>query len=125
MAEPTASTAAAFSLTASGLTVFGIITGLHPMLLLAGLAGGWWALSYQSDPMPMVRRITALSISSLAAAWITPPAVAATVGAGWLGPAATGDLLQFPGAMIVGLLAHAALGPALMKFTAKKIEGAA
>lgn len=124
MPEPTSSTAAV-GLSAGGLTIFGIITGLHPMLLLAGLAGGWWALSYQSDPMPMVRRITALSISSLAAAWLTPPAVAATVGAGWLGPQATGELLQFPGALIVGLLAHSAIGPALMKFTAKKIEGAA
>ena len=125
MPEPTTSTAAAISLTGAGLTLFGIATGLHPMLLLAGLAGGWWALSYQPDAMPVLRRITALSISALAAAWITPPAVATTVGAGWLGPGATGDILQFPGAMIVGLLAHAVLGPALMKFTAKKIEGAA
>lgn len=125
MPEPTTSTVAAISLTGAGLTLFGIATGLHPMLLLAGLAGGWWALSYQTEAMPVLRRVTALAISSLAAAWITPPAVAATVGAGWLGPATTGDLIQFPGAMIVGLLAHAALGPALMKFTVKKIEGAA
>lgn len=125
MPEPTASTVAAISITGTGLTLFGIATGLHPMLLLAGLAGGWWALSYQTDAMPLMRRCSTLGISALAAGWITPPAVAATVGAGWLGPAATGDLLQFPGALIVGLLAHAALGPALMKFTAKKIEGAA
>ncbi len=124
MPEPTSSTVG-IGLTAGGLTLFGIATGLHPMLLLAGLAGGWWALSYQTDPMPLVRRITALGVSSLSAAWITPPAVAATVGAGWLGPQATGDLLQFPGALIVGLLAHAALGPALMKLTTRKIENAA
>lgn len=125
MPEPTASTVAAVGLSAGGLTVFGLATGLHPMLLLAGLAGGWWALSYQSEPMPLLRRVTALSISALSSAWITPPAVAATVSAGWMGPQATGELLQYPGAMIVGLLAHAAIGPALMKFTAKKIEGAA
>ena len=124
MPEPTSSTIAV-GLTAGGLTLFGIATGLHPMLLLAGLAGGWWALSYQTAPMPLVRRITALGVSSLAAAWITPPAVAATVGQGWLGPAATGELLQFPAALIVGLLAHAALGPALMKLTTRKIENAA
>jgi hypothetical protein len=125
MPEPTASTVAAVSLSAGGLTIFGIATGLHPMLLLAGLAGGWWALSYQAEPMPLLRRVTALSISALSAGWITPPAVAATVSAGWLGPQTTGELLQFPGALIVGLLAHAAIGPALMKFTTKKIEGAA
>ena len=36
-----------------------------------------------------------------------------------------GELLQFPVALVVGLLAHAVLGPALMKLAAKKIEGAA
>jgi hypothetical protein len=125
MPEPTASTVAAVSLSAGGLTIFGIATGLHPMLLLAGLAGGWWALSYSTEAMPLLRRATSMTISALAAGWITPPAVAATVGAGLLPPGATGELLQFPGAMIVGLLAHAAIGPALMKFTTKKIEGAA
>lgn len=40
MPEPTASTIAAVGLTGTGLTLFGIATGLHPMLLLAGLAGG-------------------------------------------------------------------------------------
>ncbi len=124
MPEPTSSTVAV-GLTAGGLTVFGLVTGLHPMLLLAGLAGGWWALSYQMAPMPLLRRITALGISSLSAAWITPPAVAAIVSGGWLGTGATGHLLQFPVALIVGLLAHAAIGPALMKLTARKIEEAA
>ena len=125
MPEPTASTVAAVTLTGTGLTLFGIATGLHPMLLLAGLAGGWWALSYQNDPMPLLRRCSTLGISALAAGWITPPAVAGTVSAGWLGPNATGEILQYPGALIVGLLAHAVLGPALMKLAAKKIEGAA
>jgi hypothetical protein len=124
MPEPTSSTVAV-GLTAGGLTVFGLVTGLHPMLLLAGLAGGWWALSYQTTPMPLLRRVTALGISALAAAWITPPAVAAIVSGGWLGQGATGHLLQFPVALITGLLAHAALGPALMKLTARKIEEAA
>lgn len=124
MPEPTSSTAAVV-LTGTGLTVFGIATGLHPMLLLAGLGGGWWALSYQEAPMPLVRRISTLGISALAAAWITPPATAAVVGAGWLGQAATGELLQYPAALLTGLLAHAAIGPALMKLAARKIEGAA
>lgn len=125
MPEPTASTASALALTAGGLTVFGMATGLHPMLLLAGLGGGWWALSYLEAPMPALRRISTLGISALAAAWITPPAVAGVIGAGWLGPHATGEVLQYPVAMFVGLLAHSVLGPALMKLAQRKIEGAA
>lgn len=125
MPEPTTSAGAVISLTAGGLAVFGLATGLHPMLLLAGLGGGWWALSYLETPMPALRRISTLGISSLAAAWMTPPAVAGVVGAGWLGPHATGEVLQYPAAMIVGLLAHSVLGPVLMKLAQKKIEGVA
>ena len=51
MAEPTSSAAALAAATATGLTVFGVATGLHPAILLAGLAGGLWALSYQ-EPAP-------------------------------------------------------------------------
>lgn len=38
MAEPATSTAAVIA-SAMGLTIFGIATGLHPSLLIAGLAG--------------------------------------------------------------------------------------
>lgn len=128
MPEPTSSTIAAVSVTAGGLTLFGIATGLHPMLLLAGLAGGWWALSYQTDPMPLVRRCSTLGISALVSAWVSPPAVAGIVAMALpqkIPAQSAGELLQFPVALIVGLLAHAVLGPALMKLAAKKIEGAA
>ena len=47
MAEPATSTAAVIA-SALGLTVFGVATGLHPSLLIAGLAGGMWALFYLS-----------------------------------------------------------------------------
>lgn len=119
MPEPT-STAAAVAVTAGGLTVFGVVTGLHPALLLAGLAGGWWALSYQRDPMPWSRRVSVLAISSLMAAWITPPAVSMTLGSGFALPGMTGDLIQYPCAAFVGLLAHQIVGPALMRLAARK-----
>lgn len=119
MPEPT-STVAAVAVTAGGLTVFGVATGLHPALLLAGLAGGWWALSYQCAPMPLPRRVSVLAISALMAAWITPPAVAATIGAGLFPTTMTGELIQFPGAAMVGLVAHRVIGPLLMRLAEKK-----
>lgn len=119
MPEPT-STAVAVAITAGGLTVFGVATGLHPALLLAGLAGGWWALSYQREAMTLGRRVSVLSISSVMAAWITPPAVAATINSGVLGANMTGELIQYPGAALAGLLAHAVLGPFLMRFAEKR-----
>lgn len=119
MPEPT-STVAAVAVTAGGLTLFGVVTGLHPALLLAGLAGGWWALSYQRESMPLPRRVSVLAISSLMAAWITPPAVSATIATGVLGQTMTGELIQFPGAALVGLVVHRIVGPALMRFAEKK-----
>ena len=127
MPEPTSSTVG-IGLTAGGLTLFGIATGLHPMLLLAGLAGGWWALSYQTDPMPLLRRCSTLGISALVSAWVSPPAVAGIVAMALpqkIPAQSAGELLHFLIALIVGLLAHAVLGPALMKLAARKIEGAA
>ena len=50
MAEPT--TTAVIGLTAGSLAIFGMVTGLQPVLLLAGMAGGWWALSLR-DPLPL------------------------------------------------------------------------
>lgn len=118
MPEPTSVVAVA--VTAGGLTVFGMATGIHPPLLLAGLAGGWWALSYQPAPMAFGRRLSVLTISALSAAWITPPAVAATMGSGLLPPGMTGDLIQYPGAVFVGLLAHRIIGPMLMRLAERK-----
>jgi hypothetical protein len=118
MPEPTSS-AAAVTVTAGGLTLFGVVTGLQPALLIAGLAGGWWALSYQRDAMTIGRRISVLGISALVAAWVTPPAVAMTVHSGWF-PGVAAELMQYPGAAVVGLVAHAVIGPGLMRLAAKR-----
>jgi hypothetical protein len=56
---------------AGGVTVFGIATGLQPELLVAGAAGGWWAMSYQ-PPIKPFTRANRIIVSALVAAWLTP-----------------------------------------------------
>lgn len=51
--EPAASSVASIAVSATGLTILGISTGLQPDILLAGFAGGLWALTYQ-PPAPTV-----------------------------------------------------------------------
>ena len=51
--EP-ATSVAAVAISATGLTILGISTGLQPDILLAGFAGGLWALTYQ-PPAPLFR----------------------------------------------------------------------
>lgn len=122
MAEPTSSTAAVV-ISAAGLSFFGIATGLHPMLLIAGLAGGWWSLSFQA-PMTLGARLTSMIISALVAGWLAPVLVAALVGQVFVPRAVTGDLLQFPVALLVGFLTHTALGPGLIALLKRKLENA-
>ena len=121
MAEPTSTTAIAF--TASGLALFGIVTGLHPELMLAGLAGGWWALSYR-EPMPLPRRITSVVIASISAAWGAPVAMAILTSLSWW-PAQSiaHDILKFPIAMMLGRLTHTVLGSSLDALVKRKLEG--
>ena len=120
----TASTAAPLALTATGLTVLGVSTGLDPILLFAGAAGGLWSLSYIPEPMPVLQRLTVGAISALAGAWSGQWLASAAVA--WLGhhfpwwpPAAGADALRYPTAMIVGLLAYRHIGPLLMRRAAR------
>lgn len=104
-----------------GLTILGIATGLDPGLLFAGLAGGWWALSYAPRPMPLLHRATVGSVSALAGAW--GAAWGAPVVSAWLSstfarwwPTDSGvDSLRFILAMLLGLLAHRHLGPLILR----------
>lgn len=64
MAEPT--TSVAIAATAAGLTVLGIATGLQPGVLLAGFAGGLWALSYL-PPMAWWQRILVAGLGAVMA----------------------------------------------------------
>jgi hypothetical protein len=117
MAEP--STTAVLP-AATGLTLLGVATGIDPGLLFAGLAGGWWALSYAPEPMALSRRLTVGAISALAGAWAAPPsaallaALAAQYVAWW--PAEAGAVsLRYVAAMAVGLMAHRSIGPGLLR----------
>lgn len=120
MAEPTSSAAFAAA-TAAGLTFFGVATGLHPAILLAGLAGGLWALSYQ-EPAPAWKRVAAAVMASVVAGYFAP-AVAAGVTVLDVWPnILTRDLVQLPIAVLIGLLSHRVLGPALLRIGVQKAE---
>ena len=66
--EPTTSTSAlaAVATSAAGLTLFGVTTGLHPGILLAGLFGGLIAMSYH-PPSGLLARVLFMVGSSLIA----------------------------------------------------------
>lgn len=122
MAEPTTSVAFAAA-TATGLTIFGVATGLHPAILLAGLAGGLWALSYQ-DPAPAWRRIAVTIMAAIIAGYLTPAVAAGVTSISAWPNAVTRDLIQLPIAVLIGLLAHRVLGPALLRIAEQKAQEA-
>lgn len=68
MSDPTTAVA---GVTAGGITVLGVATGLAPELMLAGAAGGWWSLSYQ-PACRVLSRLNRVLLSALVAAWVTP-----------------------------------------------------
>jgi hypothetical protein len=55
-----------------GLLVAGVVTGLHPVLMVAGAAGGWWALTYIENMPGVASRVSRVMISSLVATWFAP-----------------------------------------------------
>lgn len=121
MAEPTTSAAVMAAATATGLTVFGVATGLHPAILLAGLAGGLWALSYH-PPMGSARRVAVTIMAAVVAGYLSP-AVAAGLTAISIWPqTVTREMAQLPIAVMIGLLSHRVLGPALLRIAARKAE---
>lgn len=124
MAEP-ASSAAAFLLTAAGLTVFGVATGLHPPVLVAGLFGGIWAISYQA-PARLPSRVAFLGGSSLVAGYLAPVLAAVAAAAAvklipWWPADVTREVMQYPVSFITGFLAIRWIGPALLR-RAEKLE---
>ena len=122
MAEPATSTAAVIA-SALGLTVFGVATGLHPSLLIAGLAGGLWALFY-GEPQPLLRRCLSAVMSALVAAWLAPVTAYSVQELPGAPPGLPLDVLQFPVALVIGFLAMAIVGPGLMLLSRKKLDEA-
>lgn len=119
MSEPTSAVAALT--VGTGLTVFGVATGLHPSVLLAGLAGGLWSLSYD-PPAGAWRRVAVTCTASIVAGYLAP-AVAAGVAALDVVPrSVTVDVLQLPLAVLIGLVSRQALGPALLRIVTRKSE---
>ena len=106
-----------------GLVLFGIAIGLRPELMLAGLWGALWALSY-SDPMPLYRRVTLAFLSSVLAGYGTPAVMVLIEHANLLQSDAAQQKLQYPVAVGVGFLAHRVLGPFLLRFAQKKANEA-
>ncbi|MBI2306090.1 MAG: hypothetical protein HYU78_02190 [Rhodocyclales bacterium] len=127
MAEPTSTTGFLLGLSSTfGITVFGVATGLHPAILLAGFSGGLWYLSIE-QPAGALARVLFLGGSSLVAGYLAP-VIAALVAAAaaktvpfW--PAdITRDVLQFPVAFCVGFLGLRWIGPALLRRAQKAEE---
>lgn len=62
------------AVTATGVTIFGIATGLSYDVLLAGFAGGLVSLSF-IEPQGVWRRIWTLTTSTLLAGYVAPGAL--------------------------------------------------
>lgn len=125
--EPTASTSAlAVTASAAGVTLFGVSTGLHPNILLAGLFGGLIAMSYH-PPAGVLARILFMVGSAIIAGYVAP-AAAVLIAAGaasllsWWPPEITHQVIQFPVAFLIGFLGLRWLMPAIDR-RARKLEG--
>lgn len=119
MSEPVS--AGYVGVTAGGITVLGIITGLHPALMLAGAAGGWWAMSYQHQ-MTVLGRLNRVLLSSIVAAWGAP--VAAAAGASII-PSPVSlphSAIELGFALIIGLVTIDVLGRGLLAIVRSKMD---
>ncbi|MBS0353040.1 MAG: hypothetical protein JSR83_03935 [Proteobacteria bacterium] len=104
-----------------GLTFFGVVTGLHPMLLVAGFIGCWWYNTY-GQPLPLGKRVGSAVIAALIAAWTTPPVVAWVTSLSWWPTAVPALTVGFPVSIAIGFLTHRVIGPALLRIAQKKAE---
>lgn len=119
MAEPTSS--AIVAVTAGGwLAVFWLVTGLHPGLLVAGLAGSFAGLSYLPEQIGIGQRVTSVLVGALGAAWGTPLAVAMVGGS--VPAEATPHVLQFPLALGLGFLSFTAIAPAVIRIAQHRLR---
>lgn len=108
-------------LTSGGLTLFGIVTGLHPMLLVAGFIGCWWYNSYIPE-LTLWQRVCSGLIAAFVSAWLTPPIVIWATCYSWWPPIVPAPIVGFPVALAIGFLTHKVIGPALLRAAQKKVE---
>lgn len=107
--------------TSGGLTLFGIVTGLHPMLLVAGFLGCWWYNSY-IPALTLRQRFGSGLIAAFVAAWLTPPIVVWATGCSWWPASVPALIVGFPVALAFGFLTHKVIGPALLRAAQKRME---
>ena len=104
---------------AAGITLFGVATGIDPVLLFAGAAGGWWAMTYQ-PVLGVANRLSRIAISALAAAGGTPLAIAYAAQGEHLQYGVPESLVGFPVAMGIGLLAVDVIGRSVIRRAKQK-----
>lgn len=117
MAEATVTTVGV----AAGLTFFGVATGLEPAVLIAGFAGGLWAQSY-SPAATYLQRLALTVLAAVLAGYLAPAAASVLSASDTVKGLLPGPVLQLPVAVLVGLLAHRILGPAILRIARKKSE---
>lgn len=93
-------------------------SGIDPWLLLPGFVGGYWGLTYIKGPITLPTRIGRYALASIVGAWAgkwaAPPLAALAADTyKWWPPEAGGKGLAIMISLIVGLLAHRYIGPAL------------
>lgn len=111
----------ALALSTGGIMILGFVTGLHPMLLVAGFAGSWWYNSYGRSST-LMQRLSSGLIAALVAAWLTPPVVIFATSLAWWPVSVPALLVGFPAALAFGFLTHRVLGPTLLRVAQKKSE---
>lgn len=104
-----------------GIYIFGIATGLDPVLLAAGFIGCWWYNSYLPE-LPWQQRLSSAVIAALVAAWLTPPIVLYVTSLGFWPAVVPASIIGFPCALAFGFLTHKVIGPALLRTAQKKAE---
>jgi len=109
------------AVSASGISVLNIATGLHPALLIAGFIGGLWAQTY-APSKSFFGRIGMSLIASLVSGWFTPAVVAVMTAHFNFLQGVSPRLLELPTAVIFGLLVHTVIGPFAIKFVKRKLN---
>lgn len=120
MADPASSMAAAV-VTASGITIFGVALGLQPEIMVAGLAGGLWAVSFQPE-VSVLKRLGTTVLAAVLAGYGAPMASAGVTALPAWPDVLTRELVQLPIAVLIGLLSHSVLGPTLLRIAQRKAD---